>query len=139
MRLQASATIEPALQAAAAESVLIARNPLASAAIAPARSIASTITNKPATSGSTPQEMSRTMGHGFCRDTAVTLSAVTAPAMKVGRPSGRSRAEQAISTMPVQRMPQAVRRPGRPSTGRTADEAMRSARKARRCVSQSVK
>ena len=56
-------------------------------AIAPVRFNASTIANNPATSGNTPQEMSLRTGQGDCRLRTSTAVAVTAPQMKVGKPS----------------------------------------------------
>ena len=65
----------------------------------PVRSSASTRTNKPATSGSTPHETPFSTGHGDCRFNASTIAVVTTPLTKVGNPSCTLKAEQHNSTI----------------------------------------
>ena len=67
---------------------------------------ASTITNKPATSGSTAQDTPLTTGQGFFLALTITIAEVSVPVIAVGKPSCISKAEAinkiiAVAAMPV--------------------------------------
>ena len=97
----------------------------------PVVSSASTSTNRPATSGSTAQEMPFTVSVGPSRLIASTTITVAKPATKVGRPSWMSSADDAMSAMPVATIPRAATLPLFESVGGSTSVSMLSMRRER--------
>ena len=98
----------------------------------------STKTNRPATSGSTLQEMSFTNVHGGIFFTSRIVTIVASPARNVGRPSGQLRPDATSSTIAVAAMPPAASRPPSDNMGTCMFREMSPARSAR-CMNRRVK
>ena len=132
MRFDAIATTIPAIQAVTCGEAAAARfRTAASAGSTPVRFRPSTRMNRPATSGSTDQEMSCRTGHGDCRPSKSTSVVTAAPATKVGNPSAVPSADATISTTAVITIPHAASLPANVS-GEIPPTAATGASSARR-------
>ena len=126
IRFDANATTTPAPKAVGAAR-LPRRHEAARVERSAARRFArraATSTNNPATSGSTPHDISRSTGSGDCRLMTSTTTVTAVPAMNVGRPScsraPRRRAARRLSAqMPAATHPAAERQ-------RTAAKSLKS-------------
>src|SRR5712672_4488300 len=96
-----------------------------------------TRTNRAATSGSTPHEMSLRIGSGDRRAMTSTMAIKDTPAQKVGNPSGRSNADADSSTATVTAIPIAVILPPNVNGGAPLIAAT-FASSAGRCVSRNT-
>ena len=134
------ATTMPAIQeVTCGEAVAACFRTRASAGSTPVRFRPSTRMNRPATSGSTDQEMSRRTGSGDCRPISSTSAVTAAPAMKVGNPRSEPSAEATSSTTAVITIPDAASLPPRASAATISPTAATGASSARRCVSRSAR
>ena len=105
----------------------------------PLFSSASTSTNKPATSGSTDQEMSFIVFHGPSRLMTSTMATVSRAGDETSEgPSWRSKADDTMSAMPVTTMPAAATLPDVESV-LTATSVSIGSRRLARCDQRSTR
>src|SRR3981189_1998861 len=138
MRLEAAATLTPAIHEVACGQVAAASCRFwASADNTPVWFIPATRMNRPATSGSAPQETSLRIGSGDCRPMNSTMAVNDAPAQNVGKPSDQSNADAESSITTVSAIPIAEASPLNAIGGPPSIVAP-FAPGARRCVSRNA-